>query len=217
MDDLFAHLDPAPPYRETLAEGAVVLRHWAAAQVEEFLAGIEAVAAQAPFRHMVTPGGFSMSVAMTNCGPLGWVTDRRGYRYAPIDPESGQPWPAMPESWRQFAVAAAAEAGFPGFQPDACLINRYAPASKMALHQDKDEADLAAPIVSLSLGLPAVFQFGGLQRGDPVLRVPLIEGDVVIWGGLSRLRFHGILPVKAQPGGADCRYNLTFRQARITS
>jgi len=217
MDDLFAHLDPAPPHRETLAEGAVVLRHWASAQVDDFLAGIEAIAAQAPFRHMVTPGGFSMSVAMTNCGPQGWVTDRRGYRYAPLDPASGQPWPAMPESWRQFAVAAAAEAGFPGFQPDACLINRYAPASKMALHQDKDEADLAAPIVSLSLGLPAIFQFGGLQRGDPVLRVPLMAGDVVVWGGPSRLRFHGILPVKAQAGGTACRYNLTFRQARITS
>ncbi|MBL8238886.1 MAG: DNA oxidative demethylase AlkB [Bryobacterales bacterium] len=173
-------------------------------------------AASAPFRHMVTPGGFRMSVAMTNCGPLGWVTDRKGYRYSAVDPESGQPWPAMPESFRELAYKAAREAGFAGFTPDACLINRYAPGAKMSLHQDKDERDFSQPLVSVSLGLPAVFLFGGLSRKDKVERVPLRHGDVVVWGGAARLFYHGIMPIKdgMHPLTGAFRFNLTFRRAQ---
>ena len=161
----------------------------------ELIADIGAIAAQAPFRHMVTPGGHQMSVAMTNCGNAGWVTDRSGYRYDGVDPESRSPWPAMPASFRALAAEAAAEAGFDGFAPDACLINRYEPGARMSLHQDKDENDFGAPIVSVSLGLPAIFLFGGLQRSDKPRRFRLEHGDVVVWGGPSRLFFHGVAPL----------------------
>jgi len=176
---------------------------------------IEQIAIAAPFRHMITPGGFKMSVAMTNCGPLGWVTDRKGYRYTPTDPESGKPWPPMPAALQQLAQQAAAAAGFPEFKPDACLINRYAVGAKMSLHQDKDERDFAAPIVSVSLGLPAVFQFGGLDRRDPVSRIPLAHRDVVVWGGPARLAYHGVMPLKhgVHPELGPFRINLTFRKA----
>src|SRR5262249_36146035 len=156
----------------------------------------EKVAAQAPFRHMVTPGGFRMSVAMTNCGALGWVTDQTGYRYDPVDPESGECWPRMPESFLRLARDAAARAGFANFVPDACLINRYRPGARLTLHQDKNERDFGAPIVSVSLGIPAVFLFGGLKRADKTVRVTLRHGDVVVWGGPDRLRYHGVLPLK---------------------
>jgi alkylated DNA repair protein (DNA oxidative demethylase) len=179
------------------------------------LEGIAAIAQAAPFRHMTTPGGFRMSVAMTNCGALGWVSDARGYRYSPIDPHSGSAWPAMPAAFLEVARRAAAAGGFPQFHPDACLVNRYAPGAKMSLHVDKDERDLTQPIVSVSLGLPAVFQFGGLRRADPPARILLEHGDVVIWGGPARLRYHGVLPL--QPGNhpltGPWRYNLTFRAA----
>jgi alkylated DNA repair protein (DNA oxidative demethylase) len=156
-----------------------------------------------------------MSVAMTNCGALGWVSDRKGYRYAAADPETGLAWPAMPEAFRKLARTAAAAGGYPGFEPDACLINRYVPGAKMSLHQDRDERDFAAPLVSVSLGLPAVFQFGGLSRKDPVRRVGLEHGDVVVWGGESRLFFHGVMPLKegVHPLAGACRINLTFRRA----
>ena len=214
--DLFDALADAAPSAEPLADGAVVLRNFARAAEHALLADLHQVIAAAPLRHLVTPGGLRMSVAMTNCGALGWVSDRRGYRYDPIDPERGRPWPAMPASFRQLAVQAAACAGFAGFAPDACLVNRYAPGAKLSLHQDRDEHDLGAPIVSVSLGLPATFLFGGLQRTDKTLRVPLRHGDVVVWGGPSRLRFHGVLPLAdgqhALLGGQ--RINLTFRRAR---
>jgi len=218
-DDLFAGLDgladDMPPGREALAEGAVLLRGFARAQATDLLAAVQAIAAEAPWRQMLTPGGRRMSVAMTNAGPLGWVSDAAGYRYAPRDPASGRPWPAMPEVFARLAGAAGAEAGFPGFAADACLINRYAPGTRLSLHQDRDEADLSAPIVSVSLGLPAVFLFGGLRRDDPMRRVPLGHGDVVVWGGPSRLRYHGVLPVQegTHPATVDCRINLTFRRA----
>lgn len=210
--DLFA---PPPPARESLSPGALLLRGFALEAAPDLLAGIAAIAAAAPFRHMVTPGGFTMSVAMTSCGALGWVTDRRGYRYAPRDPDSGAAWPAMPEAFRALAERAAAEAGFPGFDPDTCLINRYLPGAKLALHQDKDERDTGAPIVSVSLGLPAMFQWGGLQRGDPVRRLALEHGDVLAWGGPSRLFHHGILALKPgqHPATGAARLNLTFRRA----
>lgn len=203
------------PWRESLGDGACVLRGFASADEGAILQAITRVVAAAPFRHMTTPGGFSMSVAMTNCGERGWVTDRRGYRYQADDPQSGAPWPAMPEVLLHLAHRAAAEAGFDDFVPDACLINRYEAGARMALHQDKDEHDMTQPIVSVSLGLPATFLFGGLQRADKAARVPLQHGDVVVWGGHARLRYHGVAPLKAgsHPLTGDCRINLTFRKA----
>lgn len=182
---------------------------------DELLQDVDRVAGAAPFRHMVTPGGFRMSVAMTNCGPLGWVTDRKGYRYSATDPESGLAWPAMPESFLQLAANAAAAGGFHNFVPDACLVNRYAPGAKMSLHQDRDEQDFSQPLVSVSLGLPVVFLFGGPERKDPVLRVRLEHGDVVVWGGSSRLFYHGVMPLKdgVHPATGAFRINLTFRKA----
>lgn len=156
-----------------------------------------------------------MSVAMTNCGPFGWITDRRGYRYEPNDPISGKPWPGMPAAFFRLATEVAAKAGYGSFQPDACLINRYQPRSKMSLHQDKDEKDFTEPIVSVSLGLPATFQFGGFTRAEQVQRIPLAHGDVVVWGGPDRLRYHGVLPIKEgqHPVIGSYRVNLTFRRA----
>ena len=212
--DLFAA--HAPELRdEALADGAVVLRGFALDRVEALRADVARVAAAAPFRHLVTPGGFRMSVAMTNCGELGWVSDRRGYRYDPVDPESGAHWPPLPDAFRALARDAAARAGYPAFVPDACLVNRYAPGARLSLHQDRDEKDLRAPIVSVSLGLPAVFLWGGDARGDKVARLPLHHGDVVVWGGPSRLRFHGVAPLKdgEHPFAGGNRINLTFRKA----
>lgn len=203
------------PWHEPLEPGAVVLRRFACAHDAALLAGVRQVAGQAPFRHLVTPGGFRMSVAMTNGGALGWVSDLTGYRYDPLDPESGRAWPPMPKAFLQLATAAASEAGFEGFVPDACLINRYQPGTRLSLHQDRDERDHRQPIVSVSLGIPAVFQFGGAKRTDKVRRVPLVHGDVVVWGGPARLRFHGVLPLKEDVHpllGAE-RINLTFRKA----
>jgi DNA oxidative demethylase len=164
---------------------------------------------------MITPGGFRMSVAMTNCGRYGWVTDRMGYRYASIDPETGQRWPEMPDSFVRLARLAAEAAGFPSFHPDACLINRYDPGARLTLHQDKDERDLAHPVVSVSLGLPATFLFGGMKRSDKTIRIPVLHGDVIVWGGPARLRYHGINPLKegVHPTLGGYRYNLTFRNA----
>ncbi len=200
---------------EPLGPGAAVLHGFAADVSAALLAAIERIASVSPFRRMVTPGGFAMSVAMANCGSLGWISDRSGYRYSPLDPLSAAPWPAMPPVFEQLAADAAAKAGFAGFLPDACLINRYEPRTKLSLHQDKDERDFAQPIVSVSLGLPATFLFGGLKRNDPVRRVPLLHGDVVVWGGPDRLRYHGILAIKhghhAMLGSR--RINLTFRKA----
>jgi alkylated DNA repair protein (DNA oxidative demethylase) len=198
-----------------VAPGAVLLAEFALAKQEALWVGVQRVVSGAPFRHMVTPGGFRMSVAMTNCGALGWVTDRTGYRYTATDPESGLAWPSMPSVFRELATRAADAAGFGGFAPDACLINRYEAGAKMSLHQDKNEVDYSQPIVSVSLGLPATFLFGGMERADKAARVKLHHGDVVVWGGDARLRFHGILPLKAgeHPVTGACRINLTFRVA----
>lgn len=215
MSDLFGDRGPAAPAREELAPGAVLLRGRALEAAGELLRAVEQVAVAAPFRHMVTPGGFRMSAAMTNCGSAGWVTDRRGYRYAPEDPESGRPWPAIPPAFLDLAAGAAAEAGYPGFVPDACLVNRYKPGAKLSLHQDRDEADYGQPIVSVSLGLSATFQFGGARRSDPVTKVTLRHGDVVVWGGPSRLFHHGVLTLKDgdHPATGRARLNLTLRKA----
>lgn len=202
-------------YKEEPGPGVVLLHGFALQDEAALLAALNHVAEQAPFRHMITPGGHRMSVAMTNCGPLGWVTDRKGYRYDAIDPESGQPWPAMPEPLLKLARDAATQAGFPGFEPDACLINRYEPGAKMSLHQDKDERDFHQPIVSVSLGIPAIFLFGGAKRADKPVRIPLNHGDVVVWGGPARLYYHGIMPLKEgnHPLIGNYRLNLTFRKA----
>lgn len=201
--------------QEWIGPQAVVLRGHALGRDQELIQAIDTVTQQAPFRHMVTPGGQTMSVALSSCGPLGWVTDRRGYRYSAVDPQTGLPWPAMPEVLQDLARQAASEAGFAGFEPDACLINCYEPGTRMGLHQDKDERDLSQPIVSVSLGIPALFQFGGLSRSDRPARVPLFHGDVVVWGGVDRLRFHGILPMKnaTHPLLGARRINFTFRKA----
>jgi alkylated DNA repair protein (DNA oxidative demethylase) len=198
-----------------LADGAVLLRGFAHKQSQRIKGDLDQIIEAAPLRHMVTPGGFRMSVAMTNCGNAGWITDRKGYRYTSTDPDTKQRWPPMPNSFGELAVAAALQAGYVRFDPDACLINRYEPGARMTLHQDKNEQDYDAPIVSVSLGLPAMFLFGGLSRKDQAQRVPLESGDVVVWGGPSRLNFHGINPLKDgdHPLTGRCRFNLTFRHA----
>ncbi|WP_249675006.1 DNA oxidative demethylase AlkB [Pseudomonas abieticivorans] len=214
--DLFSDTDTAqPPRIEALGTQAWVLRGFALPWVEGVLAPLREVLKAAPFRRMVTPGGFTMSVALSNCGALGWTTDTHGYRYSPLDPRTGLPWPGLPIVIRELGIAAASAAGFADFDPDACLINRYLPGAKMSLHQDKNERDLEAPVVSVSLGLPAVFQFGGHARGDRPLRVPLLHGDVVVWGGVDRLRYHGVLPLAQGTHavmGAQ-RINFTLRKA----
>jgi DNA oxidative demethylase len=214
--DLFENASDVRPSREFMAEGALLLRGLAKPFETDLLAALRTIIEQAPFRHMLTPGGHQMSVAMTNCGDFGWVTDRRGYRYDAVDPVSGKTWPAMPASFRKLAEQAAERAGFASFLPDACLVNRYEPGAKMSLHQDKDENDFGAPIVSVSLGLPAIFLFGGLKRGDKPRRFPLQHGDVAVWGGPARLNFHGVAPLADGEHGllGRQRINLTFRKAR---
>jgi alkylated DNA repair protein (DNA oxidative demethylase) len=199
-----------------MAEGAVLLRGFAKPIEDDLIAAISDIAGQAPFRHMVTPGGHRMSVAMTNCGSFGWVTDHTGYRYDTLDAETGKPWPAMPASFSELAARAADRAGFAGFSPDACLINRYQPGARMSLHQDKDEQDFDTPIVSVSLGLPATFLFGGLKRTDKPRRFRLEHSDIVVWGGPTRLAFHGVAPLADGEHGrmGQQRINLTFRRAR---
>jgi len=208
LDDMRSDVEP-------LADGATLLRGFAKPEAASLMAAVEQVVAKAPFRHMITPGGFRMSVAMTNCGGAGWVTDRSGYRYDPRDPVTDRPWPAMPETFVMLAARAAAAGGFPGFAPDACLINRYEPAARLSLHQDKNERDFDSPIVSVSLGLPAVFLFGGARRAEKPRRVRLESGDVVVWGGPARLAFHGVAPLADgdDPLTGRCRINLTFRKA----
>ncbi len=208
-------LSAAAAARLSLAPGAVVLRGFARPLDAQMRAAVDGVAAAAPFRNMLTPGGLRMSVAMTSCGALGWVSSTKGYRYSPTDPESGEPWPAMPAPFAELAAAAANEAGFAGFAPDACLINRYEPGARLTLHQDKDEGDFGQPIVSVSLGAPATFLFGGLTRKERPLRVPLEHGDVVVFGGPARLRYHGVAPLKQaeHPFAGSCRINLTLRRA----
>ena len=214
--DLFESLPDVRPAQEAMAEGAVLLRGFAKPAEAELVAALGDIAEQAPFRHMVTPGGHPMSVAMTNCGSLGWVTDRTGYRYDAHDPETAKPWPAMPAPFRELARQAADRAGFGGFTPDACLVNRYQPGAKMSLHQDRDESDFGAPIVSVSLGLPAIFLFGGPKRSNKPRRFRLEHGDVVVWGGPARLYFHGIAPLADGEHAliGRQRINLTFRKAR---
>lgn len=203
------------PRREWLAPDALLLRTWACPQADALLADLQRVLDQAPLRHMTTPGGFRMSVAMSNCGEWGWISDRTGYRYGAADPDSGRRWPAMPASFRRFATAAAELAGFEGFEPDACLINRYEPGARLTLHQDRNERDFVHPIVSVSLGLPAVFLFGGATRAAMTARIPLAHGDVVVWGGPARLRYHGVLALKDGYHAMTGRHriNLTFRRA----
>lgn len=214
MSDLFAA--QLAGTRTTLGAQACVLHGFALLFVEAVLCDVERIVTTAPFRHLVTPGGHTMQVAMTNCGRLGWCSDRRGYRYDANDPDSGKSWPSMPRSFLALAADAAHAAGFDGYVPDACLINRYTPGTRLTLHQDRDEDDHVAPIVSVSLGLPATFLFGGFARGDKTVRVPLAHGDVVVWGGVDRMRFHGVLPIKdgVHELLGDRRINLTFRKVK---
>jgi alkylated DNA repair protein (DNA oxidative demethylase) len=198
-----------------LGPRAIVLRGFALSRAPELVAAIGAIAVVSAFRHMVVPGGWKMSVALTNCGDAGWVTDRSGYRYDAIDPETGRPWPTIPQALTELAAEAAAAAAFIEFRPDACLINRYVPGARLSLHQDRNERDFDQPIVSVSLGLPAIFLWSGKTRGDRAWRVPLFHGDVVIWGGPDRLTFHGVhtLAEGEHPVTGAYRYNFTFRRA----
>lgn len=213
--DLFEAWDDAESRLQPLVPGATLLRKFAVADDAGLLSVLHEVVEQAPFRHMVAPGGFRMSVAMTNCGSLGWVTDRTGYRYDAVDPASGRSWPPMPERFLRLAIGAAAQAGFENFAPDSCLINCYEPGTRLSLHQDRNEHDFDQPIVSVSFGIPATFLFGGLKRTDPPLRVRLTHGDVVVWGGPARLRYRGVMSLKEghHPLVGCRRLNLTFRQA----
>lgn len=201
---------------QQLGEGAWVLRGFALAQVDRILTELRQIRSQSPFRHMITPGGYTMSVALTCCGAVGWTADRKGYRYAAIDPQTAEPWPAMPDVFLQLAQQAASHCGHASFEPDSCLINRYIPGARLSLHQDKDEADFSSPIVSVSLGMPAMFQFGGHQRNDRPEKVPLFHGDVVVWGGPDRLRYHGVMALKDTPHAilGSNRINLTFRKTQ---
>lgn len=203
------------PRQEWLAPGTLLLRAWARPQADALLADLQLVLDRAPMRHMTTPGGLRMSVAMSNCGEWGWISDRTGYRYEATDPCSDLPWPAMPTSFSRLATAAAKLAGFDGFEPDACLVNRYEPGARLTLHQDRNERSFDQPIVSVSLGLPAVFLFGGATRAATTARIPLTHGDVVVWGGPARLRYHGVLALKDGYHAMTGRYriNLTFRRA----
>jgi len=200
---------------EILGESAVLLRGFASADAPRIFAHVTKIAEASPFRHMITPGGFRMSIAITNCGKAGWISDRKGYRYCEIDPETSKPWPAMPALFSKLAEGAAAAGGFPGFKSDACLINRYEPGARLTLHQDRNELDFTQPIVSVSLGLPATFLFGGDTRKDRPRRYRLESGDVVVWGGPTRLAYHGVAPLKEGISALTgaCRINLTFRKA----
>jgi DNA oxidative demethylase len=200
---------------QTTLDGFSLLRGFALPQSEALLAEVARIASLAPFRNMTTPGGQVMSAAMTNVG-LGWVTDPHGYRYSAVDPESGLSWPVVPEVFLDLASRAAEAGGFPGYVPDGCLINRYEPGARISLHQDLDDGDRTAPIVSVSLGLPSVFQFGGLKRNDPLVDFELVHGDIAVWGGPARLAYHGVLPLEtgSHPVTGGVRYNLTFRKAR---
>jgi DNA oxidative demethylase len=213
--DLFNDVPEGKAVSEALAPGATLLRGLAAPATVALLSAIKRVTDCAPFRIMTTRGGYRMSVAMTNCGVAGWVSDERGYRYAAVDPTTGKRWPAMPGAFADLAAEAADKAGFGDFTPDACLINRYEPGARLSLHQDKNERDMKEPIVSVSLGLPAVFLFGGARRAERPRRVPLAHGDVVVWGGPARLFYHGVLALKDGEHRALGRYrvNLTFRRA----
>jgi alkylated DNA repair protein (DNA oxidative demethylase) len=214
--DLFDSVAEAQPSREVIADGAVLLRGFVRPIESELIDAVRAIVAQSPFRRMTTPGGHVMSVAMTNCGERGWFTDHTGYRYDPIDPKTEAPWPAMPPVLRDLARRAAEQGGFENFAPDACLVNRYEPGTRLSLHQDKDELDYSAPIVSVSLGLPATFLFGGLARSDKPRRFRLVHGDVVVWGGPSRLAYHGVAPLAEGEHAllGRKRINLTFRRTR---
>jgi alkylated DNA repair protein (DNA oxidative demethylase) len=201
--------------RVQLADGAVLLRGFASGDAPALVQAVEKISSAAPFRNLVTPGGHRMSVAMTNCGQAGWVSDRTGYRYDPRDPETGEPWPAMPDTFLNLAQRATAAAGFASFTPDVCLINRYEPGTRLSLHQDRDEHDYRQPIISVSLGIPAVFLFGGAERSERPRRILVENGDIAVWGGPARLFFHGVAPLKPgfHPLLGNCRINLTFRKA----
>lgn len=215
IGDLLSGAAPPGAAIERLGDGALLLRGFAASEAPALVAALADIAAAAPFRHMVTPGGYRMSVAMTGCGSVAWVTDRRGYRYDPLDPVTGKPWPAMPDIFRRLAARAAAAGDFAGFAPDSCLVNRYEAGARLSLHQDRDERDAAAPIVSVSLGLPTVFLFGGQKRSDRPRRFRLESGDIAVWGGPARFAFHGVEPLAEgeHPLTGRCRINLTFRKA----
>jgi DNA oxidative demethylase len=210
--DLFENIQPN---KLEVDKDAYYLSGYALTNEKALIIDLHEVLSQASLRQMMTKMGFYTSAAMTNCGQLGWVSDRKGYRYEALNPLTGKSWPAMPVSFFQLAQNAALEAGFSDFKPDACLINQYKVGASMGLHQDKNELDFTQPILSVSLGIPAIFKFGGLSRSDKPIKIRLTHGDIVVWGGDARLNYHGIIPL--QPNNhavlGPYRYNLTFRKA----
>ncbi|THJ30850.1 DNA oxidative demethylase AlkB [Lampropedia aestuarii] len=212
--DLFA--DSPEEQRVALGPQAVVLRQKASPLAAELVARIEDVLQHSPLYQMATPGGKPLSVRTTSCGTHGWSSDPTGYSYVRHHPLTDQAWPEIPAAWSALATEAAQEAGFAQFAPDTCLINQYGLDSKMALHQDRSEQDLRQPVVSISLGMSALFLWGGMQRSDKPAHVLLHHGDMVVWGGVDRLRFHGIkhLTGAPHPQLGAMRYNLTLRRAR---
>ncbi|MFD2642703.1 DNA oxidative demethylase AlkB [Pseudomonas japonica] len=208
--ELFTSSDP-----HWLGKQVVVLPGFVLDRFERLLPALRQIVLAAPFRNMTTPGGRTIAVRVTNCGELGWISDLHGYRYSPVDPLSGKPWPALPEVFLELARSAAHSAGFEDFTADACLINSYLPGNRLTLHQDRNERDFSQPIVSVSLGLPATFLLGGHTRAERTQRVALQHGDVMVWGGEDRLRFHGILPLQdgRHPVLGARRINFTLRKA----
>ncbi len=200
---------------EVIDNDAIILKGFVRAKANQLVKDAELISQQSPFRTMTTPGGGKMSVAITNCGHCGWLSDEHGYRYQQIDPVTHRSWPEMPQSFLKICAAATKAASFAEFMPDACLLNKYQADAKMGLHNDNDEHDLTAPIVSVSLGLDAVFLFGGKTRQSPTRKYLLSHGDVVVFGGQSRLNFHGISLIKPtyiSDDLTDHRLNLTFRK-----
>jgi len=208
--DLFADQRPA---RQDIAPGVVLFPGRAVAR--DIWPLLQPVLAVAPFRNFVTPGGRRMGVETTNCGSLGWVSDKAGYRYQATDPDSGRPWPAMPRPLFDLAVASAAAAGFPETRPDSCLINRYAVGVRLTAHQDLNEQSSDWPIVSISMGLPATFVLHGATRGGAGPKIALTDGDVLVFGGPARNAFHSVQPIAdgVDPVLGPCRVNLTLRVA----
>jgi len=207
--NLFSQL-VAEPTHEEIFPGAVLMRSLALPQDNEFFTAAEAIIAARPLHHTTTPSGLPMGVMVTDCG------DSRAFanRWDTANPERMRLWPPMPPLLRDFAIRCAVRSGFPQFRPDACHINRYQAGTKLGLHQDRHECDWTQPIVSLSFGLECIFLLGGLQRTDKPRRILLEHGDVIVWGGPSRMRFHGVQPLKPghHPLTGPYRYNLTFRK-----
>lgn len=210
MPDLFSN--NRPPIEEIYPDLFVLANF---VDTNPLMVQVERITKVSPFRKMMTPNGHYTGVALTNCGDFGWTSDRNEYRYSSSDPLNNQPWLAIPESFKALAKNAAHVAGFKDFEPDACLINQYLIGTKLGSHQDKNEKDFSQPIVSVSIGLSAVFQIFGNQRAGQAINYRLYDGDVVVWGNSARLCYHGVRTLSAAELDPTCqqRINITFRKS----